>query len=419
MVMLACPTQDVLTYQFTPPFMQDPGRFLIVNTASKGADLKDALVEYKPQVLVVRSDILPVTDLIDAMAKLSIWQGVALVIVPAAHRDIRGSFDRVGVVRGVFVEPVNWGEITQQAYSEVMTQRAKLASAAPLQQAYVRSGGAVTGTRVVAFLGADGGVGVSTLSEAVAWHLRTMNVHTLLGSFGTPPAAAMHLRLKYLINAMEHYHRPTDGFASAVQQKEGLDVILAPEDPMSYLQMGEEASDSPKSIYSLCMASWTRGYAAVLLDLPQGEGPWMLQSVAAANSAVIIARPTLSDMAGVQHLLKLLLEKLGQSLRISRESIYLVINQSIREKSSFTAAQFFGELAQESPWVPPVVANIPFLPEVIQQQDKRMPPFGAVDDFSAGVRRITDALFPGIDIGRDASRDGGKSGIKIGPIRIK
>ena len=179
--------------------------------------------------------------------------------------------------------------------------------------------------------------------------------------------------------------------------------------------MGNEASDSPKSIYSLCMASWTRGYAAVLLDLPQGEGPWMLQSVAAANSAVIIARPTLSDMAGVQHLLKLLLEKMGQSLRISREFIYLVINQSIREKSSFTAAQFFSELAQESPWVPPVVANIPFLPEVIQVQDKRMPPFGAVDDFSAGVRRITDALFPGIDIGRDASRDGGKSGVEDRP----
>ena len=145
----------------------------------------------------------------------------------------------------------------------------------------------------------------------------------------------------------------------------------------------------------------------------------MLQSVAAANSAVIVARPTLSDMAGVQHILKLLLEKMGERLRISRESIYLVINQSIPEKSSFTVSQFFNELAQESPWVPPVIANIPFNPAVIQQQDKRVSPFGAVDDFSAPIRRVTDTLFPGIDVGRDASRDQGKGGFKIGPIRIR
>ena len=122
-----------------------------------------------------------------------------------------------------------------------------------------------------------------------------MNVRSLLMSFDLPPAAVPHFKLRYVPNAMEYFARPGDGFGASIQTREGMDLILAPENSVDYQKAAEYSTAhkaEPDSIYSLVMASWTRNYAAVLLDLPAGEQPWSMQGIAAANTAVIVTRCT-------------------------------------------------------------------------------------------------------------------------------
>ena len=88
-------------------------------------------------------------------------------------------------------------------------------------------------------------------------------------------------------------------------------MLMAPDNTEDYIKAGMYSAANKSeadSIYSLVQTSWGRDYAAVMLDLPAGTQPWTLQGIMAANTAVIVARPTLSDLAVTRHTLILLLE---------------------------------------------------------------------------------------------------------------
>jgi Flp pilus assembly CpaE family ATPase len=398
-VMLAGPGHEAVYYQMQPPFLSDT-RFVISSNATQWTAFEQSLAQMRPDLVVVAVEIAPGPEaLLQVLAEIQVWHGVAILVLPAALRDLRGVFEKAAVVRGVYIAPVNWGEIAQSGYAAVMTERARAAAAAPLQQAYLsRTTAAFVGTRVVAFISATGGTGRSTIAESLAYELRVrMNVETLLMSFDMPPAAAAHLKLRYAPNAMEYFTRPGDGFAAAIQNREGLDVLMAPENSVDYQKAAEYSSShksEPESIYSLVMSSWTRNYAAVLLDLPAGEQPWSLQGIAAANTAVIVSRCTLADMTATRHSLILLLERLIGEHRIPREAIYLVLNQ-VNDHSPISARGFHDELVDGYGWAPPVAAVIPYDPAISQAQDDQIPAVTRVDELTKGIHNLAEALFPG------------------------
>jgi cellulose biosynthesis protein BcsQ len=398
-VMLAGPGHEAVFYQMQPPFLSD-ARFVLSASATQWAAFEQSLVQMRPDLVVVQMEIAPGPEaLLQVLAEIQLWHGVAILVLPAALRDLRATLEKAPVVRGVYIAPVNWGEIAQSGFATAMTERARAAAAAPLQQAYLsRTSSAIVGTRVVAFLSATGGTGRSTIAESLAYELSVrMNVRTLLMSFDLPPAAAPHLRLRYAPNAMEYFARPGDGFAAALQNREGLDILLAPENSLDYQKAAEFSTghkSDPASIYSLAMAAWTRNYAAVLLDLPSGEHPWSLQGITAANTAVIVARCTLADMTATRHTLILLLERLIGEHRIPREAIYLVLNQ-VNERSPISARGFHDELVAGYGWAPPVAAVIPYLPAIGQAQDEQIPAVTRVDALARAVHYLSEALFPG------------------------
>jgi cellulose biosynthesis protein BcsQ len=399
-VMLAGPGHEAVIYQMQPPFMSD-SRQVISATATQWTNFEQALSQMRPDLLVIQAELAPGPDaLVQALSTMQVWHGVAIIILPPVLRDQRGNFEKVAVVRGVYIAPVNWGEIAQAGYAAVITERAKAAAIAPLQEAYLsRSAGAVTGTRVVAFLSASGGTGRSTIAEALAYELAVrMNVRSLLMAFDLPASVAPHLKLRYVPNAMEFFVNPADGFNAAIQNREGLDVLIAPENSLDYQRAASysaEHQQEPDSIYSLVMASWTRNYAAVLLDLPAGEQIWSLQGLAAANTAVIVSRCTLADMVATRHTLTLLVERLNVKHRIPREAIYLVLNH-MTDKSSFTARGFHDEIVAGIGWAPPVAAVIPYLPAISQAQDVEAPAVTRVEEFARSIRSLIDSLFPGL-----------------------
>jgi MinD-like ATPase involved in chromosome partitioning or flagellar assembly len=423
-VMLAGPGHEAVFYQMQPPFLSD-ARFVISANATQWAIFEQSLTQMRPDLVVVQVEIAPGPDaLIQVLAEIQVWHGVAILVLPAALRDLRGTFEKAAVVRGVYIAPVNWGEIAQAGFAAAMTERARAAAAAPLQQAYLsRTSGAIVGTRVVAFISATGGTGRSTIAESLAYELSVrMSVHSLLMSFDLPPAVAPHLKLRYVPNAMEYFTRPGDGFAAAIQNREGLDVLMAPENSVDYQKAAEFSTahkTESESIYSLVMASWTRNYAAVLLDLPAGEQPWGLQGITAANTAVIVSRCTLADMTATRHSLVLLLERLIGEHRIPRESIYLVLNH-VNDHSPISARGFHDELVAGYGWAPPVAAVIPYLPAISQAQDEQIPAVTRVDALAKAIHNLAESLFPGgmtADLNGSNGRNG-KSRLRIPQIRF-
>ncbi len=412
--MLAGCGADFVYYQMMPSFQTD-ARFNIASIVTEWKDLEKNLELMKPNLLIVQADISPSPDaLIATMARMQVWNGTALVILHSAHREFRGAFEKAGVVRGVFVLPINWGELVQAGFSAASTERARNIAQAPLQTAMgFRASTSVTGTRVVAFLSGSGGVGRSTLAENIGYELAVrMSVKTMLMSFDLPSAAPMHLNLRYTPNAGEFFARPGDGFASAIQTKEGLDVVVAPEDSVEYARAAQQSAagkSEANSLYSLVMASWTRSYAAVLLDLPDGEDVWTLHPLLAANTAVIVTRPTLADLAATKHLLVMLMERMRNEHRIPQESIFLVINQA-SDRSRMTPSSFYQDLTNSYGWAPPVLAVIPFDPAIPNAQDDRIPVVGKVDGFTKGVHSIINGLFPGISASAAASQKKGFMG---------
>ena len=398
-VMLAGPGHETVFYQMQPPFLSD-ARFVISAHATQWSNFEQNLAQMRPDLVVVQVEIAPGPEaLLQVLAEIHLWHGVAILVLSPAVRDLRDKFEKADVVHGVYIAPVNWGEIAQSGYGAAITARARLAAAAPLQQAYLsRTTTAITGTRLVAFLSATGGTGRSTIAELLAYELAVrMNVRSLLMSFDMPPAVGPHFKLRYVPNAMEYFARPGDGFTGSLQHREGLDVLMAPENSIDYQKAAEYSAGhkiEPQSIYSLVMASWTRNYAAVLLDLPSGEQPWSLQGLTAANTAVIVARSTIADLTAVRHTLILLLERLVGEHRIPREFIYLVLNQ-VNEKGMLSPSSFHADLASGYGWAPPVAAVIPYLPAITQAQDEMIPAVTRVDALAKPIRNLAETLFPG------------------------
>jgi Flp pilus assembly CpaE family ATPase len=251
----------------------------------------------------------------------------------------------------------------------------------------------------VAVLSHAGGAGCSTIAENLAYELSVrLTVKTLLVSMGLPPTAAPHLRLRYLPNLIDYFDRPGKAsFQAAIQRRENLEVLLAPESSLDYMGIMENSNKGTGegSINGMLIDSEDGRYAAIVMDVPSSEDLWMAHSVIFANYALIIARPTLADLAAVRHTLTLLLSGLKSEKRLARDSIYLVLNQ-FTERSGFTPRSFQEELAGTVGWAPPIAAVIPYDIGVPQSQDQGIPPVTRLDPFAKGIRSIVNTLFPSV-----------------------
>ena len=96
-----------------PPFLSD-ARFVISAMPPNGAIFEQNLAQMRPDLVVVQVEIAPGPEaLIQVLAEIQVWHGVAILVLPPALRDLRGDFEKAAVVRGVYIAPVNWGEIAQ------------------------------------------------------------------------------------------------------------------------------------------------------------------------------------------------------------------------------------------------------------------------------------------------------------------
>lgn len=424
-VMLAGAGHDVVYYQMQQPILADQ-RFMISGHAAQWSMFETNLNNLRPDLVIVQADIAPDPDtLIRTLQKISAWRGVAIVVLPLPQKDFQGAFAKIDTVRGVFVAPVNWNEVIQAAYGAAMSARASLSQAAPMQQevsGYSPSGASayITGTKRIAVLSHAGGSGCSTIAENLAYELSVrLSVKTLLVSMGLPPSAAPHLGLRYMPNLTEYFDRPGKAaFQAAIQRKENLEVLLAPESSLEYMHILESSNEGTGegTINGMLIDSEDGRYAAIVMDVPTTEDLWMMHSIIFANYALIVTRPTLADLTAIRHTLTLLLTGLKSEKRLARDSIYLVLNQT-SERSSFTPRIFQEELSKSLGWAPPIAAIVPFDPGVSLAQDDGILPVTRGDEFAKGIRAIVNTLFPMVDNNLDRT-DGKKGILRLPKIRF-
>ena len=425
-VMLAGAGHEVVYYQMQPPVLAD-ARFIISGHATQWTMFETNVDNLKPVLLVVQADIAPDPDsLARVVARISAWNGIAVVVLPMSHKEFKGRFERIDTVRGIYVAPVNWTDVFQAAYGFVKTEQARLSQTAPMQQAvggFSNTGPSafITGTKRVAVLSHAGGAGCSTIAENLAYELSVrMSVKTLLVSMGLPPSAAPHLKLRYQPNLSEYFDHPGKAsFQAAIQRCENLEVLLAPESSFDYMKILESSGKGTHegTINSMLIDSEDGRYASIIMDVPSSEDMWMGHSIVFANYALIVARPTLADLAAVRHTLTLLLSGMKSEKRLAKESIFLVLNQ-FSERSSFTSRNFQDELANTLGWAPPIAAMIPFDAGVPQAQDQGFLPVTRIDPFMKGIRALVSTLFPTIDMGSLGSVKNNRSVLRLPKIRF-
>ena len=424
-VLLAGAGHELVYYQMQPPLLSD-ARFIVAGHATQWQTLENNVNDLHPELLIVQTDIAPDPEALKRLLqRLSAWNGVAVIVLPLGQKDLRGAYEGLNMVRGVFIAPVNWTEIAQAGYGAAMTARANLSQAAPMQSAVagpVVGGSAafITGTKRIAVLSHAGGTGCSTVAENLAYELAArLSIKTLLVSMGLPPSAPPHLRLRYLPNLTEYFDRPGKAsFQAALQRRENLEVLVAPEASVEYMKILESSSHGTGdgTINGMLIDSEDGRYAAIVMDVPSNEDLWMAHSIIFANYALIVARPTLADLAATRHTLNLLLSGLKSEKRLARESIYLVLNQ-FTDRSGFTARSFQDELAGTVGWAPPIAAVIPYDLAVTQAQDQGIPPVTRVDGFTRGIRSLIGVLFPNVG-SLESSSSGQRSILRLPKIRF-
>lgn len=430
-VLLAGPGHDAVFYQMQPTFLSD-ARFTVAAHATQWNMFEQNLLQMHPDLVVVQAEIAPdPRDLIQGLSKMQAWNGVAIVIVPTALRDMVGIYQAAeGVVRGAYVAPVNWVEIAQNGYSAVMTERARLITAAPMQHNLSSPAGvysnsyqpSVTGTKRIAIVSHAGGAGCSTIAENLSYQLATkLDVKTLLLSLGLPAVAATHLKFTVEPSLAEYMDRPGRSTLTAITRStEGLELLFAPSTSSAYLKMdalSNQDARNPASIYSMLLDCEDGKRAAIVMDLPAFECAWMLQPLVFANTVLVVARPTLADCSAVRHTLNLLSRGLKEENRKPRESIYLVLNQA-SERNTTTPRGFQEELAQVLGWAPPIAAIIPFDPAVQQAQEQRVPVINRADGFSKGIESLINTLFPRLSGTSYKSSSSNRSILRLPRIRL-
>lgn len=371
-------------------------RFTLSMMQNNWEQLKRSLEEGEPDLLIIYADVAPGPDVLrERLSQLT--KTVVIVLLPAGWADIQGVIEKVHTVRGVHVLPVAPAEVLTRGYNAVQTEKAKSKAISPLGQVYAGGGraAAAVGTRVIAFVSAQGGVGGSTLAEGFGFELiARRSINSLLFSFDLPSVAPLRLGVRYHPSAQEFFSQPgPGGFKDAVQTtKDGLDVVVAPPDSYTYANATTANPDEERSIRSLIITSYAFNYGAILLDLPFGEGAWTMQPLLATNTVIIVSRPTLDGIRATAHVAKLLTEDFHSNHRIPKEGIFVVLNQRTK-RSTFTASIFHQEGSKYAGWFPPVLTTIDYDASIPQGQDASRPAVNVSEGLGKNVKGLVDTLF--------------------------
>jgi pilus assembly protein CpaE len=233
-----------------------------------------------------------------------------------------------------------------ELYRELMRRGASeylVAPLSPLQLIEVISGlyldpGATPIGRVVAVVGARGGVGSSTLAHNIGWCVaEELNINTTI----------VDLDLPFGTVGLDFNDEASQGVCDALQAPERLDDVLL---DRLLLKRGERLSlftapaalerdyDATPEAYESVIDVVRQSTPFVVLDMPHGWQPWLKASLLSADEIVIVATPDLTSLRNAKNIFELV-----RSARPNDAPPRVVINQVGVPKRPEIPAKDFAE----------------------------------------------------------------------------
>jgi pilus assembly protein CpaE len=200
-----------------------------------------------------------------------------------------------------------------ELYRELMRRGASEYLVAPLSPLhlievisglYLEPGSAPIG-KVVAFVGARGGAGSSTLSHNVGWSIaEELHINTTI----------VDLDLPFGTTGLDFNDESSQGVADALSAPERLDDVLL---DRLLLKRGEHLSlftapaqlereyDAVPETYEAVIDAVRQSTPCVVLDLPHGWNPWIKNCLLAADDIVIVATPDLTSLRNAKNMIEM------------------------------------------------------------------------------------------------------------------
>jgi pilus assembly protein CpaE len=218
-----------------------------------------------------------------------------------------------------------------------------------LSELYVAPGARNLG-RIIAVMGAKGGVGASTVSHNVAWAIaRNLDASTVI----------VDLDIAFGTAGLDFNQDPPQGVAEAVFAPERLDanfldrllsrcsenlaLLAAPAMLDRTCDLSEDAFDQ---LFDLLRAS----VPCVVLDVPHVWSAWVKRALIGADEIVIVAAPELASLRNAKNLIDLM-----RAGRANDSGARLVLNQvGLPKRPEIDASEFAKALNVE------VLSSIPF-----------------------------------------------------------
>ncbi len=406
-------------------------RFRVVSRVSNPKAMIDFLAGEKnePEVYFVDGRVFSgPAELQQAISKLD--GSVYLLVPESADEQSVAPIKSLPCVKSIYRGDANMQDWVTRAWSDATTKRRMAPPMFSGDEPRADRGAmprapqqVVTGTRVVTVWSRSGGTGRSTVAAGLAMASARKGIKTLLVGLDAPDVIPLHVKgLSPDPNILAYVSNPSEvGLRSATQRIGDLDVVAGFPDMLAEAQV--VGSGNKEVVQNLVqLAAFKGGYASIVLDTPVSSDVVTPGAIAAANTWVMVCRPTLSDAWAAVDAYRMVTQKAAGQFRIDPANIMVVLNQ--RTQGQLPAGEWHraADQAARSAGVqagfPPVAAVIPFIADLPAAQDAGRPAVDASDEFARQMNRLADTLFGSI-VGQGAKAVDNSKVFKLGPIKIR
>jgi pilus assembly protein CpaE len=208
--------------------------------------------------------------------------------------------------------------------------------------------------RIIAIVGAKGGVGASTVAHNVAWAIaRDIALDSVV----------IDLDLAFGTAGLDYNQDPLQGIANAVFSPDRLDTAMMDRllskctDRLSLLAAPatlEQVYDFGANAFDSIFDTLRMTTSCIVLDVPHQWSGWTKRALVGADDILIVAEPDLANLRNTKNMLRLL-----RAARPNDRPPLYCLNQVRMPKRPEIDARGFGKTIESQP-----IAAIPFDPQL-------------------------------------------------------